>query len=155
MKTSFLEHVAALGEDRELGKQTVRAHNLVKTCGGIEPYLSLLHNAQDRFLMTRFRFNLIHHLLADPAGFTASIELKGPCGCDHRSPQDTLHFVLLCPFYSLPRCRFLIKILKQAKFRQARVALLHLQMAKDPLTLFCITYFLRLAARLRETRGIL
>lgn len=120
---------------------------------GIEPYLAFLYNAHDRFLMTRFRLNLLHNLLADPGGFTVSVELNGPCGCDHRSPQDTLHFVLLCPFNLLPRRCFLKDILKKAKFRQVRVALLFLQMAKDALTLFCIVNFLRLAVKLRETRG--
>lgn len=152
-KNELLKYVTALREDAEGGKQTVRDYTLMRTCGGIEPYLCLLYNAQDRFLLTRFRFNLLHHILADPAGFTVSTELKGVCGCDNRSPQDTLHFVLLGPFYSLPRCCFLKSILKKAKLRQPRVALVFLQMAKDNLTLFCIVNFLRLAVKLRRTRG--
>lgn len=153
VKELFSNLVASRRYLQDGGKQSVQAHSLLRTGEGMEPYLALLPNAQDRFLITRFRLNLLHHLLADPPGFTASVEQKGPCGCDHRSPQDTLHFVLLCPFYSLPRRRFLVSILKQAKFRQARVALVFLQMANDPLTLFCILNFVRLALKLRKTRG--
>lgn len=114
----------------EMGKSTVRNHAMLRSCVGMEPYLAWLPNMQDRFLFTRFRFNLLHHILGIPAGFTESVEQKGPCGCDHRSPQDTLHFVLLCPFYSMPRHRFLVGLLKKAKFRHAKVALLFFKWLK-------------------------
>lgn len=138
----------------EMGKSTVRNHAMLRSCVGMEPYLAWLPNMQDRFLFTRFRFNLLHHILGIPAGFTELVEQKGPCGCDHRSPQDTLHFVLFCPFYIRPRRLFLVRILKVANCRQARVALMLLQIAHDPRILHCVLNFLRVAIRLRKTRGI-
>ncbi|XP_078512342.1 uncharacterized protein LOC144771995 [Lissotriton helveticus] len=61
-------------------------------------------------------------------GFIIYSEERGPCGCDMKSPEDTLHLVLLCPYYAYPRKLFLKKLLRRARFRQARVALLFLKM---------------------------
>lgn len=96
MKKLFFKHAMASREEKELRKPMVRGHVFVKSVLGIESYLSILTNAHDRFLITGFRLNLFHHLLASPPGFVVHVEVRGPCGCDNRSPQVTLHFVFLC-----------------------------------------------------------
>ena len=106
-------------------KRTARNVIIVQSAPGMELHLCHGISKYHRFLLERFRFNLIHHLLASPRGWVLD-SLRGPCICDHSSPQNTLHFVLFCPIFGKERSRFLVPLLRDLGFGQARLALLYL-----------------------------
>lgn len=65
---------------------------------GIQPYLFMVRNTQQRFYLTRLRFGTLHFLIAFPKMGEWCRKLLN-CPCDGKSRQSTLHFLLFCNFY--------------------------------------------------------
>lgn len=139
VKTSYLALREWKRDERELIKGTIRAFIMIKTTPQTEPYLLGSLSNHEKFLLTRFRTNTLHLLLARPKGFHLGQTLVS-CGCDHVSPQDLLHFVFFCNFYSMPRKYFLVPILKRLNFRHVRPALLHLQLLREDCLFFVVGF---------------
>lgn len=139
VKASYLGLRKGNRDEQELKKDSVRRHIMLKTIPLAEPYLLGSLSTHEKFLLTRFRTHTLHLLLARPKGFHIGQELV-PCGCDGLSPQDLLHFMFFCKFYSVPRKHFLVPVLKRMSFRQVRPALLYLQLLKEDCIFFVVGY---------------
>lgn len=122
---------------------------MLKTSPDMEPYLSLPISAYDRFLLTRFRLNLFHLLLAVPRESHKG-KVLASCGCDNKSPQDLLHFTFLCKYYEMPISLFLKPILKKLNFRHIRPALFYLQLLNPKCVPF-VAVFLKSAMKCRKS----
>lgn len=102
VKSNFILLKRLGREESEMGKPSVRRHLLLKTSMGIEPYLARTLTNHERFLLIRFRLDYFHLLLAVPKGSCRG-QVLAPCGCNSLSPQDLLHFMFFCKFFTVPR----------------------------------------------------
>lgn len=127
-------------EGKELAKPMVKNYITLSSSPQVQPYLSLVNNMHHCFVLTRFRLNLIHWLLAFPKGYTKLSALK-PCPCDNFSDQDILHFTVFCELYFPLRKKSILPLLKSGQFVQVRPALLYLQMLSSPVVCFGVASF--------------
>lgn len=151
IKSHFLNILMMEREELELKKPLVRAHFLTLTSLSIEPHLRLVTKPFHRWLLTRFCFNLIHLTLGTSPGW-GKPENLGPCQCDNFSPQDTMHFIMFCEYYSDIRKKFLLPFLRDKGSLQVRPALLYLQMLSNTRDIFHIASFLVAAVRHKSRR---
>lgn len=151
VKLHFQNLLEAERETVELGKPMVRSLFQLSSTLAMEPYLKYVTKPYHRFLLIRFRFNLIHLVLGSQSKW-GSPENLPLCTCDCFSIQDTLHLVMLCEHYLVARKKFLVPILKKLNFVQVRPALLHLQMLNSVQTTYGVACFLAAAARQNKLR---
>jgi hypothetical protein len=110
-ESNWIDEVQRLKAKSGDGGNKLRTYALFKSTWGFEPYLSIITNHKQRYLLTKFRLGIC------PLRIETGRHRKIPV-CDRLCEfcdlgiEDELHFLLVCPLYSDLRSSFLLLIRK-------------------------------------------
>ena len=91
------ESFSALKESSKL-----KTYQLLKTEIGLEPYLTVMNNTEDKKILTKFRLSN-HNLMIEKGRHQKINKNLRTCPFCPKHIEDELHFLLECPGYSIHR----------------------------------------------------
>lgn len=86
-------------------KNKLRTYKLFKEQFTEEKYLTILHTFEKRKILSKFRVSA-HDLQIERGRYVNKASEDRTCTCDNKSVEDEIHFLMVCPHYSLERQNF-------------------------------------------------
>lgn len=105
LKARLREEEKAARDQHNLLRRSVVSYLSISPACDMQPYLSDILSTHHMFMLTRFRLNIVHLMVAYRLRGQCNRERR-VCPCDGKPVQCTIHFVFFCTFYHSIRGRF-------------------------------------------------